>query len=451
MINKLRPAILIRCDGSPQVGLGHLVRCMALAHMLKNNFSITFICKSIPSSIKQEILISGFRLNLINEETYFFKLIDRKSIVVLDGYHFDANYQKQIKARSAKLVCIDDLHDKEFVADLIINHAPGVKKEDYQAQPFTQYALCPEHALLRPAFLEQAKHKRKITQLETVMICFGGSDFKNLTEQVLRTVIGFSNFKKIIVVTGSAYSYNESLNVLMNKDNRISHYSSVDEKQMLFLMLNSDLAIVPASGTLMEVIAAGCVVISGMYTENQKFVYSNYKHSGFFIDAINFDEIDLKKAIKKSLNIKIKEQNIIDGNSGKRLLKTFLQLDLKEKVKLRKANNTDLKMTFQWANYPAIREYSFHKHFITKEEHTSWFNNKLKDTNCLYLVSELGKSRVGSIRFDLNEKGAIISYLIDPKYQGKGFGQIVMALGMEYLLDTKKKIRLSSKSLWAMS
>ena len=42
-------------------------------------------------------------------------------IVVLDGYHFDTNYQTKIKQKGCKLVCIDDLHDKHFVADIIIH------------------------------------------------------------------------------------------------------------------------------------------------------------------------------------------------------------------------------------------------------------------------------------------------------------------------------------------
>ncbi len=66
-----------------------------------------------------------------------FKIFRIAIIVVLDGYHFGTNYQKQIKLKGAKLVCIDDMHDKEFVADLIINHIPRITPQDYNVQPFT--------------------------------------------------------------------------------------------------------------------------------------------------------------------------------------------------------------------------------------------------------------------------------------------------------------------------
>ncbi len=295
----------IRVDGSPEIGLGHLVRCIALSYMLKNEFDITFICREIPAKIKSELDENKFALLEI-EDSVFFDLIKPKDIVVLDGYHFDTNYQKKIKAKGAKLVCIDDLHDKVFFADLIINHAPNIKASDYRAQPYTKYALGIEYALLRPAFLEQAKKERKIEKIETVLICFGGADFKNLTESTLNIVLKFEEFKKIIVITGSAYNYLGGLNELIQKDKRVVHYHSIGEQQMLTIMQGTDLAIVPASGILFEALAAGCRVIFGYYVKNQKHFSDYLKHISsdeICIDDMNMDLSKLQKAIRSKFII----------------------------------------------------------------------------------------------------------------------------------------------------
>src|SRR5690606_24270409 len=127
--------------------------------------------------------------------------------------------------------------------------------------------------LLRPAFLEAAKTQRHIDRIETVLICFGGADSKNLTQQTLETVLKYKEFKKVIVITGSAYLFKEQLDITVKSDERAKHYHSVGEQEMAGFLLKSDLAIVPASGILLEALACGCRVISGMYADNQKFLY----------------------------------------------------------------------------------------------------------------------------------------------------------------------------------
>ena len=93
---------------------------------------------------------NGFTANNIHKESDFFKVLKAGDIVVIDGYHFDTSYQRNLLEAKIKLVCIDDLHDKEFLAHMIVNHAPGVKSDKYLAPEGTQYLLGPKYALLRP-------------------------------------------------------------------------------------------------------------------------------------------------------------------------------------------------------------------------------------------------------------------------------------------------------------
>jgi UDP-2,4-diacetamido-2,4,6-trideoxy-beta-L-altropyranose hydrolase len=317
MLNK----VLIRVDGSAQIGLGHVVRCSALAQMLKDEFQIHFISKEIPESIIGDIISKGFEFTKIETEKTFFKLLTGKEIVVLDNYFFDTAYQKRIKKiLGCKLVCIDDLHDKEFYADLIINHAPGVKREDYQAQSYTQFALGLDYALLRPGFLEQAQKSRIVNNKEILFICFGGSDFNNLTHRVLQIALEFKEFKKIIVVTGAAYTNIESLSLLVKTSSKVENHSNISGTKMLSLMAQSDVAIVPSSGILLEVISAGCYVISGMYIENQKYAFQMFKNQNIIISAESFSEESIQGAIEKVLQTTVQQTKKIDGNQKSRLV-----------------------------------------------------------------------------------------------------------------------------------
>jgi UDP-2,4-diacetamido-2,4,6-trideoxy-beta-L-altropyranose hydrolase len=443
----MKPEVYIRVDGNSEIGLGHLIRCIALAQMLENCFDITFVSIDIPESVKQQLHDNKFQLHLINNNDKFFDLIKPEYSVVLDGYDYDTDYQRHIKALGCKLICIDDLHNKEFCADLIINHSPEITPNDYIGQIYTQFALGPKYTLLRNGFLKHVKKERIIKKIETVLVCFGGSDYKNLTKNTLLVLQSFNAIKRIIVVTGAAYEFESSLSLLKENDNRITHHHDIDERQMLNLMSKSDLAIVPSSGILLEALAAGCLVISGMYIDNQKFIYLNYKKAGYFIDASDFSFSNLTLAIRKSFDAITEKKEFIDGNSGKRILKCFFQLLLKDEVKLRITNETDLEITYKWAIDPNVRAYSFNKSLITKIEHTNWFLTKIYDDKSYYFIAEMDNQKVGSIRFDIKDNEAIISYLVDNEYNGRGLGQVILILGLEYIENIKKTTSISIKKI----
>lgn len=324
----MNPYVSIRADGDSMIGLGHVTRCISLAHMLRHEFNIRFFCHAITEQLAQEITTNGWDLVRIECENQLLQSITPADTVVLDGYHFDANYQKEIKSRQAKLVCIDDICSGEYYADLIINHAPGVKEERYRAKPYTQFALGQDYALLRPAFLKQASATRRIGSFETLLICFGGSDYRNLTGNVLQIVLEFGAFQEIYIVTGSANSHVEVLLPIVEANReRVKHFHAVDEMQMMRLMLRAEIAVVPASGILFEALACGNLVLSGYYVENQQAIFNGFKDLHAIVSLQDFNEGSVRKGLDDILQGNfVCNRNIIDGRSGERMLDRFKSL-----------------------------------------------------------------------------------------------------------------------------
>jgi len=319
--------VYIRVDGNETSGLGHLVRCIALADMLKNTFRIIFVCRQIPAQLVKQLNSNNFDLIEIDDEASFFSKINAGDIVVLDGYHFDFAYQKMIKAKQSKLVCIDDLHDKNFAADLIINHVPGVRPEDYQAQPYTKFALGLSFALLRDSFLKQARtNYTEKKQIKSVFVCFGGSDPKNLTEHTFAIVKSLNNFERICIVTGAAYSNIDSLKLAVAQDKRVIHHHAIDEQKMLAVLKTADLAIVPASGVLFEALTIKIPIITGWYINNQSIFIAEMTKYKQVINANDFSEANLREAINYILHTQIEYDNVFDGHSGERINALFENL-----------------------------------------------------------------------------------------------------------------------------
>jgi len=245
--------------------------------------------------------------------------------VVIDHYGLNTLYQQKIKESGCKLVCIDDIHEKEFYADLIINHAPGVQPNDYKAQTYTKFALGLDYVLLRPLFLKNAKKDKTSREIKTAFVCFGGSDQKNYSKKSIQDLLQFDEIETIHLVIGASNQHLELLIKLFEDEKRVKIHHALNEEEILHLMNESDLSIAPASGILLELLSAKCNVISGYYVDNQKEIYSGFKSINAFYDAEDFSNLipSIRKALKAS---KQPKQQFIDGNSDIRLLSLIKSL-----------------------------------------------------------------------------------------------------------------------------
>ena len=431
----MKNKVFIRADGNAEIGLGHLIRCKALAHMLEEEFSISFYLKKIPSSLLSEITTAGFEVNKIETEETFFQVLTGNEIVVLDHYELiHSDYQKRIKKTGCKLVCIDDLHNTEFYADLVINHSPGITRSDYQAQPYTNFALGPGFSLLRPFFLRAAENKKGITEVDSLMVCFGGSDFQNLTKKVLEVVNEIARFKKINVVLGASYPYRDSLSEIPDKHNKIQIFESLNEREILTVIESSSLSIVPASGIMLETIAGGSLPFICYYAENQKELFKYFHKNNMLpnFDAINFDRTKFEQELKNVVvNDHLKKISLLRkeiGNSSKNISLKFKEL---LQPRLREVSKLDCLKLFQWVNEEEAILNSLTQEPVRWEDHVNWFNNKLASQSTKIFVLENDNAALGQIRFDIKNHYWEISFSIDKQYRGKGYGKLIIEEGLK--------------------
>jgi UDP-2,4-diacetamido-2,4,6-trideoxy-beta-L-altropyranose hydrolase len=307
-------SIIIRVDGSPEIGLGHIYRGIALAEMLKEDFSVTFIVKSSStiSPIKEagfHILILPEDINMSKEPEWLIQNFQTDSIIILDGYQFLENYQRILKNKGFKLVYVDDLVEFHMYADLVINHAPGVKPEDYSAESYTKFALGPKYAILRPVFLEATKQKRLIPTIDTAFVCFGGADSNDLTLMSTKILLQIKQIERINIVVGAAYRHTEIYS-LQKKIPLINIFQNLTEKELIEVMFKSNLAIASASTILYELCTVKMAILSGYYIENQKNIYYGLIDYKSIYGIGNFRTIK-KSTYLKHLNAILSDQNNI--------------------------------------------------------------------------------------------------------------------------------------------
>jgi UDP-2,4-diacetamido-2,4,6-trideoxy-beta-L-altropyranose hydrolase len=308
--------VFIRADGGDKIGLGHLVRCLALAEMIKFDYIISFVCKQIPNKSAEEIKQLGINLLIIDCEESFLSLLSGNEIVVLDHYGLDKNYQFIIKKKGCKLICIDDLHKEHFFADAIINHAPGAKKEQYDAESYTQFYLGLNYALLRSEFRNQVSWNRRIESIDETLICFGGSDPLNITCKILSIITQARFFKNINVIVGNSFQFISELSQFISNHNYIRLFSNLNSSQMIGVMHNCELAIVPSSSIAIECFVAKQILLTGVTDSNQKDIHDGLVQYNTVRTIGDFRKLNPNKIFEELKIINDQKNEFIFPNIG---------------------------------------------------------------------------------------------------------------------------------------
>ena len=306
----MKTKVIFRADASVQIGYGHLIRSLALADMLKDNFNCVFATRFVTQYIEQEI--KGICTEIIKlpetEEDleFFLSLLTGDEIVVLDNYFFTTEYQQKIKDKGCKLVCIDDMHDKHYVADIVINH--GVDDPSlFSVEPYTDLCLGIEWALLRKPFIE-ASSRNKSRTIKNIVTSFGGVDYHDITNRIIKKLKIQIPEIRIDAIVGGGYS-----GKIENSDT-VRFHQSISAQEVAGLFSQCDLAILSTSTVCFEALACNARIAAGYYIDNQIDIWRYLKRInaiydiGFLLDnEILADSSFLVPSLYKEKTINFKK------------------------------------------------------------------------------------------------------------------------------------------------
>jgi len=340
--------IIFRVDGHQHIGLGHIMRCLALADMLRDKFGIVFACQPHDDNIS--FLIRKEGLNLIElplQDDYekdaeiLTAYLDKRTILGLDGYSFREEYQLIVKPHCSKLVCIDDIHSYHFYADVIINHSEHAKYVEYSCEPYTKLKLGGKYALLRKPFLEHSNFRRYFEKpVKNILICMGGSDAGNLTLKIIQSLGLIELDLNLNVVVGVANPNYKSLlrwtRVNEKSKLKINLLSNLSAAEMCKQFMKNDFLFVPGSTTAWEACCIGIPMIVGVIADNQIRIAEilGKKYAALNVGSYKDTPIDeIKTQFLELINDKdtlqkfvVQQKMIVDGQSKWRYNKLFSEI-----------------------------------------------------------------------------------------------------------------------------
>ncbi len=261
-LNKL----VVRVDADGTIGLGHAMRCLALAQQWKRMVGpVCFLMASPPEMLAKKMHTEGFTLNTLQasaggpqdaEETLaLFRATDANWLVV-DGYHFTLDFAEMVS--QVPTLGLDDLGTlAKFPFSIVLNFGVHANQHMYSRRmPHTQLLLGPGHFLLRDEFLKKTIEPRVFSANDhQLTITFGGADRENITLDVIRALRDRKTEKLKLNVLISSINKNRQL---------IRDFSTTypmrlieDAQDMATELVRSDLVITAMGTTVWELMYLG--------------------------------------------------------------------------------------------------------------------------------------------------------------------------------------------------
>lgn len=283
----MKNRICFRADASSEIGYGHFIRTLALADMLKDDFDCIFYTQTPTEYQRREAEKVCELVSLPDDNSKFQKFLDclkGNEIVVLDNYFYTTDYQKAIKSIGCKLVCIDDMHDKYYVADAIVNHGP-VTPDQFECEHYTRLYLGEKYKLLRKPFLQPLKD---IKRNNVAIVNLGGADPFQLTNKVVSLLLSLNTPYQVTVILGDTVYLSEE------NRNKVKVRSRLSAEQMSELFESSAFGILPASTVSLEASSRGLPLLTGYQADNQEEGYKKSVEKRVFIPLGNLHHLTQK-------------------------------------------------------------------------------------------------------------------------------------------------------------
>lgn len=287
--------VLIRADGDQRIGIGHVMRTLAIAErVMATGGEATLASARIDASLAARVRHAGVGVvegaaepGTPADAAWVIGQVARREVdwVILDGYRFDAGYQQQLSATGVRVLVVDDFgHCERYVAHVVVNQniyaTPGL----YPLQRAeTRYLLGPDYALIRSEFAERSATARASSdRADRLLITLGGADPANAAVRIVDAVARLPDPAiQARVVVGPSNPRWEMLSERW-ADPRIE--VSPPLENMAPLMAWADLAITGAGGTVYELACLGVPTIVVAIAEYQIDLAAALQREGLAID-----------------------------------------------------------------------------------------------------------------------------------------------------------------------
>jgi UDP-2,4-diacetamido-2,4,6-trideoxy-beta-L-altropyranose hydrolase len=322
--------VVFRVDALPFMGVGHLSRCLALAHALRDlGAQVHFVCRDGEGNANSLVEKQGFDLHRLpagempldpantkqwlgsskdaDAKTTFelIRCLGGADWLVVDHYALDADWEERLRPVCRRILVIDDLADRLHDCDLLLDQ--NLRDDNpycIRTPAAAQILLGPRYALLREEFgMARPNVRLRSGSIDRILVFFGGSDPTGETFKALEALRMLNtNGLHIDVVVGESNPERVRVEALCRTLPGAVYHCQVDN--MAYLMSQADLAVGAAGVSSWERLAVGLPAVVVAVADNQMGIMQQLHKSGLAIglgSAENVSVRDMTMAIGRCL------------------------------------------------------------------------------------------------------------------------------------------------------
>lgn len=451
--------VAIRVDASPEIGGGHLMRCLTLAGALRDaGAGVVFLCQDLPgSSSLAQVERSGFEAYLLpqcspeQDAAETCAILQRHGLrpdwLVVDHYDLGADWQRALAPHVGQILTLEDIPGRPHVADVLLDPTSGRKAEEYAGLTpkdchlllGTDYALIrPEFAALRPATLARRELQ---TTPKRLLISLGSGETSDELLTILAALAqpGLAVGLNITLVLGGPQLKEDHIraaaNALPAHVDVLSYADNMPE-----LMAEADLAIGAAGGATWERCSLGLPSIVMALADNQADIARQLQTAGAAL-VVAPEQEDIHQALQTVLMDPAQLRQLgetaarLCDTRGRKRVKTALMQPL---MSVRPARLEDAHFIWDARNGGNAALHYRNNSTPKFEDHLAWLETALSDPLRILWIARLGTQDIGHIRLDCDtpdQHAAEISLYMPPAFRGMGLGPCMLSNATQQAFD----------------
>lgn len=443
------PMLVIRADAGPGIGLGHVMRCLALAQAWRDRGgAVTLVTAAGPRTATERFreedceVVEMVHAHPIPDDwarTSEFLAGRPRGWVVVDGYHFDTVYHERIRATGHHLLAIDDRGCGPPAADIVVNPTVYAEAEPNNGEP-RRLLTGSQYALLRREFTSLRRPAtRTADQARRVLVTLGGGRTTEDTAVVLAALDRLTvTDLEVRVVAGASSSDCAAVETAVGS-RRFAKFSRFGS-DIPELMAWADVAVSGGGGTCAELAFMGVPNVIIVRADNQRAVADGFARAGASLsvgDARSITPGSLAAELGELVNDPVRRaemsrrgRGLVDGCGRERVTARLAG----DRIVLRYATEDDGPRLWAWANDPEARAVSFSPGAIVWAEHVRWLESRLHDPDShLFIALNEDDVAVGQVRFDIRNHAAVISVNLGAEWRRRGYGPETIRAGCRAL------------------